>query len=136
MQTLEKPLEQKSVIIAPPASASTMTVASVVGEIVRNLFLFPLLCLYTRPVVRRRAVISGAGPYLFAVNHCSHLDTPLLLAALPRSLRLRLRVAAAADYFFDRPWKAALMRVVLNAFPFVRKGPHCSDSLELAQQLL
>jgi 1-acyl-sn-glycerol-3-phosphate acyltransferase len=153
MQTLEKPLEQKSAIVTPSASRATsaincattniasvparaMTIASGSGEVIRNLLLFPVLRLYTRPEVYGDELLSDTGPYLFAVNHCSHLDAPLLLAALPRSLRLHLRVAAATDYFFDRPWKGALMKVVLNAFPFVRKGPHCSDSLEQAKQLL
>ncbi len=41
-------------------------------------------------------------------NHASHIDTPLLLSVLPVELRHRTVVAAAADYFFDRAWKAVL----------------------------
>src|SRR5688500_3660233 len=36
------------------------------------------------------------GPVLFAANHASHLDTPLLLTALPDRFRHRTVVAAGA----------------------------------------
>ena len=39
---------------------------------------------------------------IFAANHASHVDTPLLLTCLPLRFRHRTVVAAAADYFFDR----------------------------------
>ncbi|NBN90864.1 MAG: hypothetical protein EBV24_11330, partial [Actinobacteria bacterium] len=42
--------------------------------------------------------ISGV---IFAPNHHSHLDTPLMVTAVPKPWRDRLVVAAAADYFFD-----------------------------------
>ena len=40
------------------------------------------------------------GPVILVANHVSHLDTPVILAALPRRLRKRTVVAAAADYFY------------------------------------
>ena len=42
------------------------------------------------------------GPVIFAANHASHIDTPLLLTTLPVDFRHRTVVAAASDYFFDR----------------------------------
>lgn len=136
MQTLEKKSDHKSYIAEASDSGNTITIASLCGEIIRQICLFPVLRLYTCQQVYGSEQLSDTGPYIFAANHCSHLDAPLALAALPQSLRLRVRVAAAADYFFDQHWKAVLVRIVLNAFPFVRKGPHCADSLEYAQQLL
>ena len=48
------------------------------------------------------------SPVIFAANHASHVDTALLLSSLPVRFRHRTVVAAAADYFFDRRWKADL----------------------------
>jgi len=60
------------------------------------------------------------APAIFAANHASHVDTPLLLTALPARFRHRSAVAAAADYFFDRRWKAALWAFAINAIPVER----------------
>lgn len=62
------------------------------------------------------------GPVVFVANHSSHLDTPVILGALPRRLARRTVVAAAADYFFDVWWRAASSSLVLNAFPIDRRG--------------
>jgi len=59
-------------------------------------------------------------PAIFAANHASHVDTPLLLTALPPRFRHRSAVAAAADYFFDRRWKAGLWAFAINAIPVER----------------
>ena len=40
------------------------------------------------------------GPVILVANHASHMDTPMILSALPRRLRKRTAVAAAADYFY------------------------------------
>jgi 1-acyl-sn-glycerol-3-phosphate acyltransferase len=60
------------------------------------------------------------GPAVFASNHASHVDTPLLLSSLPTRFRHRTIVGAAADYFFDKRWKGALWALVLNAVPIER----------------
>ncbi|MHB1775054.1 MAG: lysophospholipid acyltransferase family protein [Acidimicrobiales bacterium] len=60
------------------------------------------------------------GPVIFAANHASHLDTPLLLTTLPARYRHKTVVAAAADYFFDRTWKAVLWSFSLAAIPIDR----------------
>jgi 1-acyl-sn-glycerol-3-phosphate acyltransferase len=60
-------------------------------------------------------------PLILTANHGSHLDAPLVLAALPKRLRDRTLVAAAADYFYRDPLRAALAGVV-GAYPFARRG--------------
>jgi 1-acyl-sn-glycerol-3-phosphate acyltransferase len=68
-------------------------------------------------------------------NHCSHLDTACLLAALPLRKLHRTFPAAATDYFFQsipRLWVAA---VVVNALPFARQM-HARQSLSVCGQLL
>ncbi|MGP3971000.1 1-acyl-sn-glycerol-3-phosphate acyltransferase [Streptomyces sp. 6N223] len=59
------------------------------------------------------------GPCVVVANHASHADTAALLAALPA--RRRPLVAAAADYWFGRPLRAAVCRGLAAGFP-VRRG--------------
>jgi 1-acyl-sn-glycerol-3-phosphate acyltransferase len=60
------------------------------------------------------------APVVFAANHASHLDTPLLLTCLPPRFRHHTVVAAAADYFFDKRWKGALWAFAIAAVPMER----------------
>jgi 1-acyl-sn-glycerol-3-phosphate acyltransferase len=106
------------------------------GEGLRWLLLFPALHLFIDITTVGTDVLTRERSYIFAANHSSHLDAPVLLAALPLHLRLQLRIAAAADYFFTPPWKGALVSLFLNAFPFERRSPGCEISLAHAQQLL
>ena len=62
------------------------------------------------------------GPVIFAANHASHLDTPLVLLSLPDEWRRRTAVAAAADYFFDTWWRAVGSSLIFNTFPIDRRG--------------
>jgi 1-acyl-sn-glycerol-3-phosphate acyltransferase len=97
-----------------------------------------------RPVVRALVppTVHGVdrletlqGPVVFVANHQSHLDTPLLLSALPDRWRHRAVVAAAADYFFDTRVKATLSALVLGALP-VERGRVDRRPLEQARALL
>jgi 1-acyl-sn-glycerol-3-phosphate acyltransferase len=74
--------------------------------------------------LRRQAADSEAPPppLIFAPNHHSHLDTALMVRAVPSTWRKRLVVAAAADYFFDKHWKAALASLSLNVVPIDRES--------------
>jgi len=59
---------------------------------------------------------------IFAPNHHSHVDTILMIRAIPLCWRRELAVAAAADYFFDSHWKAASSALALNAIPVDRES--------------
>lgn len=59
-------------------------------------------------------------PVIFAPNHHSHVDTALMIRAIPACWRRELVVAAAADYFFDARWKATMSALALNAIPVDR----------------
>jgi 1-acyl-sn-glycerol-3-phosphate acyltransferase len=69
---------------------------------------------------------------IFAPNHHSHLDTGLMIRSVPLVWRHKLVVAAAADYFFDKRWKAALSALSLNAIPIDREltGRKSSDLIK------
>src|SRR5438477_5033474 len=73
--------------------------------------------------------------FVMVANHCSHLDTLCLLAALPLPKLHRAFPAAASDYFFrgvHRLWAAA---VLVNALPFGRQAG-VRQSLALCQEML
>src|SRR5947209_20350301 len=104
---------------------------SIVALIIRG-----LLRIYNRFEIVGHENLRTNRSLVIIANHCSHLDTLCLLAALPLG-KLRCAFAAAAsDYFFRsvaRTWVAAL---VCNAFPFQRhvRARHslsfCADLLD------
>ena len=72
---------------------------------------------------------------VIVANHCSHIDTLCLLAALPLRKLHRTFPAAASDYFFQsvpRLWAAAIL---VNALPFARQA-RVRQSLSLCRELL
>ncbi|MEJ7765502.1 MAG: lysophospholipid acyltransferase family protein [Acidimicrobiales bacterium] len=90
--------------------------ALVVDEIER-----PLLRLVARPTIDGADRIAAVeGPVVFAANHSSHLDTPLVLTSLPDRFRHHTVVAAGADYFFDTRLKAHLSAFLIGAVPIDR----------------
>jgi 1-acyl-sn-glycerol-3-phosphate acyltransferase len=60
------------------------------------------------------------GPVVFAANHHSHVDTPLLLSVLPEPWRHHLFIGAAADYFFGNRITSTLSALVIGAIPIER----------------
>jgi 1-acyl-sn-glycerol-3-phosphate acyltransferase len=84
----------------------------------------------TRPLVHALAApdVTGLdriahlhGSAIFAANHASHVDTPLLISVIPEPWRHRLVIAGAADYFFDTRIKASVFALTLNAVPIERQ---------------
>jgi len=72
---------------------------------------------------------------VIVANHCSHLDTLCLLAALPLRKLHRAFPAAASDYFFQSVPRLWIAAVVVNALPFARQV-HVRQSLSLCEELL
>ncbi|MGO8872264.1 MAG: lysophospholipid acyltransferase family protein [Acidimicrobiales bacterium] len=96
----------------------------------------PVARLLAAPLVRGDEGLVGLeAPVIFAANHASHADTPLLLSCLPLRFRHRTVVAAAADYFFDRRWKADAWSFFLAAIPIERTKVN-RRSADLAAELL
>ena len=60
------------------------------------------------------------GPLIFAANHHSHIDTPLLLTSIPEPWRHKIVVGAAADYFFGSRAAGATAALVMGAIPIER----------------
>ena len=78
------------------------------------------------------AAMQDSPALIFTPNHHSHLDTGLMIRSVPATWRHKLVVAAAADYFFDKKWKAALSALSLNAIPIDREitGRTSSDLIK------
>jgi 1-acyl-sn-glycerol-3-phosphate acyltransferase len=100
--------------------------------------------LVTRPVMTVVAQPSVEGldrfkyserPVIFAANHSSHLDAPLVLSVLPEPWRHHLVTLAAADYFFDSRLKGAYFAFALNAVP-IERVKVSRQSSERAEELL
>jgi 1-acyl-sn-glycerol-3-phosphate acyltransferase len=75
--------------------------------------------------------MDEAPAVIFAPNHHSHVDTPLMHVAVPEPWRSNLVIAAAADYFFDKRMKGNLAALALNAFPIDREVTSRKSSDEL-----
>lgn len=65
---------------------------------------------------------SVSGPVIFVANHCSHVDTPVVLLSLPGRRRRRSAVAAAADYFYARRLLASAVSLAFGTVPVDRRG--------------
>jgi len=90
--------------------------------VLQSFLVFPLVRLVAPLRVEGKENLKGLrGPVLFATNHQSHIDTPVVLDALPVSWRRRTAVAAAADFWFaGGRVKRLLATSLFNAFPFSR----------------
>ena len=94
------------------------------ARFVRNLYLGRVV----GPLIRRMGSLevhgtehlASGGPFIFVANHTSHLDTPIMLTALPTPLRKRTVVAAAMDNFFMSTKKAFMTVLMFNAIPIDR----------------
>ncbi len=85
--------------------------------------LMPFTDVMTRPRIEGAEWVRGLErPAILAANHVSHADTSLLLYALSQRVRERTVVAAAADYWYRRPWLGRFVSLWLNTFPFSRTG--------------
>src|SRR5262249_15441767 len=94
-----------------------------------------LLRIYNRFEIVGHENLRTNRSLVIVANHCSHLDTLCLQAALPLRKLHRIFPAAASDYFFQsipRLWAAA---VLVNALPFARRA-RVRQSLSLCQELL
>ena len=97
--------------------------ASRVRELLICGVLGPLMDLYTRRRVGGQEHLDElTGPVVFVANHNSHMDTPVILRALPGRWRRRTAVAAATDYFYDKLRKALAVSLAFGTVPLDRNS--------------
>ncbi len=82
----------------------------------------PIMQLLASPEVRGtdRLTSLDEGAAIFAANHHSHIDTPLMLSSIPEPWRHQLFIGAAADYFFKTRATSALSALAIGAIPIER----------------
>lgn len=73
------------------------------------------------------------GAFIATANHSSHLDAALIYGSMPRRLSQTMATGAAADYFFDKWWKAAPTSLFFNAFP-IERGSRARKGMETEKQ--
>ncbi|HYB31244.1 MAG TPA: lysophospholipid acyltransferase family protein [Solirubrobacteraceae bacterium] len=96
--------------------------AGLIRENFMRFVLNPLMDYYAaRRASGREKLEDVKGPIILVANHASHLDTPVILSALPRRLRKRTVVAAAADYFYRNRLVASAVSLIFNTVPIERR---------------
>ena len=106
-----------------PSDWSRRKPAMAAREVAQKAGLEPLFRSQVRTHVEGLDILERIeGPVIFAANHASHLDTPLVLLSLPDAWRRRTAVAAAADYFFDTWWRAVGSSLFFGTMPIDRRG--------------
>ncbi len=90
------------------------------------------------------------GPVIFAANHQSHLDTPVILDSLPPQLRYRVATAMAKEFFkphfypeqfgraawFTNSLNYYLAAVFFNAFPLPQREAGTRQTLRYIGDLI
>jgi long-chain acyl-CoA synthetase len=90
------------------------------------------------------------GPVIFAANHQSHMDVPVILAALPAHIRARVAPAMAKEFFKahffpeGHTWKQWFTNTVnyylaafyFNAFPLPQREAGARQTLTYAGELV
>jgi long-chain acyl-CoA synthetase len=143
-------------ICAPPGHAQIPTWnRSLPARLIRDLALNTLWLPLTRMFAHARIaglehVASLHGPVIFASNHQSHLDTPLILSAMPRRFRHHMAVAMWKEYFDAHFWPErhtrferfresliySLVALFFNAFPLPQTEIGARESLRYLGDLV
>jgi long-chain acyl-CoA synthetase len=114
-------------------------------------FILPLTRVFAWIRVEGREHLDGVeGPVIFASNHQSFMDTPVIMSALPRRWRYRLAPAMAKEFFaahFFPQEHGRLLRLatsvgyylaalVFNAFPLPQREAGARQTLRYMGDLL
>ena len=133
---LERPAPERHLGVDYDSAWSRRYPARLVRAVVLDTVTRPVAHVVASPEVTGAEVLTLVeAPIIFVANHASHVDTPLLLSVLPARFRHKTVVAAAADHFFDRRWKAHLWALALAAIPIERHRVN-RRSAELATELV
>jgi long-chain acyl-CoA synthetase len=114
-------------------------------------WILPLARVFARVTVDGREHLRDLkGPVVFAANHQSHIDTPVILSAMPGPLRARVAVAMAKEFFkahffpeshtrrawFTNSLNYYLAAFFFNAFPLPQREAGARQTLRYIGELL
>jgi 1-acyl-sn-glycerol-3-phosphate acyltransferase len=134
--TLDRPAPERNLGLDYDTAWARRPVARHVRATVIETVTRPLTQLVARPRLYGLDKLETTdGPVILVANHASHLDTAVVLSMLPAAIREHTVVAAAADYFFDRKWKASLWALLLGTIPVERTRVN-RRSADLAVELI
>jgi long-chain acyl-CoA synthetase len=124
--------------------------ARIVRRVLQFTLVLPLTRFFARITVHGAGHLAAlTGPVVFASNHQSHIDTPVILSALPSGLRRRVAPAMAKEFFqahfhpADHPFRArakastlyVLASLAFNAFPLPQREAGARDTLRYIGRL-
>jgi long-chain acyl-CoA synthetase len=133
--------------VAEPVSFPSWNRHPIVGVIRRlslTTWILPLARVFAWITVRGREHLDALdGPVVFAVNHQSHFDVPVVLAAMPGHIRKTVAPAMAKEFFKahffpeGEPWRTVLTRRLnyylaaffFNAFPLPQREAGARQTL-------
>jgi long-chain acyl-CoA synthetase len=107
-------------------------------------FLLPLTRVFAwLHIEGRENLASVQGPVIFASNHQSYLDVPVILAALPRNFRYRAATAMRKEFFqehfhghsFTNSLNYYLSTWLFNAFPIPQREAGALETLRYMGEL-
>lgn len=105
--------------------------------VAQRVVLRTLVAIYTRTTLEGRANLAGVrGPFVLAANHCSHLDTAVIVAKMPYPIVRHLAVGAAADHFFTKRAGMLATSFTFNTYPIHRKSSRGQSEKGLSRRLL
>jgi long-chain acyl-CoA synthetase len=114
-------------------------------------WLLPLGRIFAWLQVSGREHLNGIrGPVIFAANHQSHMDTPVILTALPPGRRYRTATAMAKEFFkahffpeqygraawFTNSLNYYLAALMFNAFPLPQREAGARQTLQYIGDLI
>jgi len=114
-------------------------------------WLLPLGRIFAWLHVSGREHLDGIrGPVIFAANHQSHMDTPVILTALPAGRRYRTATAMAKEFFkahffpeqygraawFTNSLNYYLAALMFNAFPLPQREAGARQTLQYIGDLI
>lgn len=120
--TVAQPPLEKALGVDYDSDWARSPAARIGRTLVQEFISGPLMQVVARPAVEGLDRIAHLDePVIFAANHSSHVDAPLLVSVIPERWRRDLFFAGASDYFFDTKVKAATFAFLLNAVPIERQ---------------